>query len=330
MRASHLRPLVVGRLFLDHRRAASAVFSENGMTDARLGQGRPVAPAILAITCLYGAFAALSPLARAESLHTIVVTATRTPEPEGSLPIDISVVSAETIGDLDAHDMASALSLVPGVEAPPGGDAGPSSAVPAFWGLHEFDAFLLVVDGVPWGGAFNPMITTLNLNDIERIEVLKGAAPVMFGATSFVGVVQVLHYPAGQASNETDLAYGTYGSLRGSASMVLPQVGSYRQSLAIDGERLGFADGRESVSNQHALYRSAVNVGGGTLRLDANLSFVSDVPPSPAIRSGATITSLTPINANFNPADAKIKQNEYQLALDYTHTTPLGQWDTRS
>src|SRR5579864_4010490 len=200
-------------------RAASAVFSENGMTDARLGQGRPVAPAILAITCLYGALAALSPLARAESLHTIVVTATRTPEPEGPLPIDISVVSAKTIGDLDAHDMASALSLVPGVEAPPGGDAGPSSAVPAFWGLHEFDAFLLVVDGVPWGGAFNPGITTLDFNNVQRVEVLKGPAPVLYGATSFVGVVQVISYPAGEAANAADLAFGSYGSWRGSASL---------------------------------------------------------------------------------------------------------------
>jgi outer membrane cobalamin receptor len=208
------------------------------VSDAPLGQGRHFAAAILVIAGLYGALAALSPLARAESLHTIVVTATRTPEPEGRIPIDISVVSARTIGDLDAHDMASALSLVPGVEAPPGGDAGPSSAVPAFWGLHEFDAFLLVIDGVPWGGAFNPAIPTLDLTDVDRVEVMKGSAPVMFGATSFVGVVQVLHYPAGQASNEADLAYGAYGSLRGSASTVLPQIGSYRQSLSIDGERL--------------------------------------------------------------------------------------------
>src|SRR3977135_1647572 len=106
--------------------------------------------------------------------------------------------------------MATALSLVPGVEAPPGGDAGPSSAVPSFWGLHEFDAFLLVVDGVPWGGAFNPGITTLDFNDVQRVEVLKGAAPVMYGATSFVGVVHVIHYPAGEAAEEADMDYGHY------------------------------------------------------------------------------------------------------------------------
>ena len=298
------------------------------MTAERVGRAGSKRLAFATLACVCGMLGALSP-ARADALHTIVVTATRTPEPEGRIPLDISVVPASTLTALDAHDMASALSLVPGVEAPPGGDAGPSSAVPAFWGLHEFDAFLLVADGVPWGGAFNPAIATLDLTDVERVEVMKGSAPVMFGATSFVGVVQVLHYPAGQASNEADLSYGAYGSLRGSASMVLPQLGSYRQSLAIDGERLGFADGRESVSDQRALYRSAVNVAGGTLRLDANLSFVGDVPPSPVIRSGTTLSALTPINANFNPADAKINENAYQLALDYTHPTPLGRWDTR-
>ena len=71
------------------------------------------------------------------------------------------------------------------------------SSVPEFWGLKEFDAFLLVVDGVPWGGAFNPALSTLDLNDVERIEVQRGPAPVMYGATSFVGVIQVIRRTPG-------------------------------------------------------------------------------------------------------------------------------------
>jgi outer membrane receptor protein involved in Fe transport len=224
--------------------------------------------------------------------------------------------------------MASALSLVSGVEAPAGGDAGPSSAVPAFWGLHEFDAFLLVVDGVPWGGAFNPAMTTLNLNNVERIEVLKGAAPVMYGATSFVGVVQVLHYPAGEAANEGDVAVGSYGSARGSAAFALPQWGDYRHSIAVDGESLGFADKRENVSNGRLLYRAALQLGDGELRLDANVSINRDVPPSPVIREGSALTTLTPLNANFNPADAAINEDRYQLALGYSLPTSWGTWDT--
>ena len=264
----------------------------------------------------------------ASTLATLVVTATRTPEPAGQVAAEISVVSGKELEARDSHTLASALALVPGVEAPAGGDAGPSSAVPSFWGLHEFDAFLLVVDGVPWGGAFNPMITTLDMNDVQRIEVLKGSAPVMFGATSFVGVVQEVHYPAGQAANEVDVAYGNYGSARGQASFVLPQIGDLKQSLAIDGESQGFADKREQVANGKAFYRGALDIGGGVFTLDADLTLVRDAPPSPIIRVGSGLTGLTPINANYNPANAAIDQNEYHAALGYERPTALGDWST--
>jgi iron complex outermembrane recepter protein len=263
-----------------------------------------------------------------EPLSTIVVTATRIPEPLDRVPADISVVSGRELRARGAWDMSTSLGLVPGVEAPPGGDAGPSSAVPAFWGLHEFDAFLLVVDEVPWGGAFNPGITTLDFTDVERVEVLKGSAPVMYGATSFVGVVHLLHYPAGEASNEADIAFGNYGSARGSAAFALPEYAGYRQSIAMDGQSVGFADPRENVSDGHLLYRGALDIAGGTLRIDADLSFVRDVPPSPIIRVGTALTNLTPINANFDPADAKIDEDKYHLAVGYSRPTAAGSWDT--
>ncbi|HLZ97060.1 MAG TPA: TonB-dependent receptor [Steroidobacteraceae bacterium] len=262
-------------------------------------------------------------------LSTITVTATRIPEPVELIPASLAVVSGDQVRARDGQDLASALALVSGVEAPAGGDAGPSSAVPAFWGLHEFDAFLLVMDQVPWGGAFNPAISTLNFTDVERIEVLKGAAPVMYGATSFVGVVHVLHYPAGQASDTADLALGNHGSARGSAAFALPEWQGYRESIAAESESLGFADKRESVADGRLLYRGALNVGGGELRVDANASIVRDTPPSPVIRERNALTALTPINANFNPADAAINEDKYQLAVGYTlPTSSFGTWDT--
>ena len=268
----------------------------------------------------------LATLAEAEPAD-LVVTATRIPEPADEVPAFISLESGTDLAARGATDMATALSLVTGTEAPAGGDAGPSSAVPSLWGLHEFDAFLLVVDGIPWGGAFNPAITTLNFTGVERIEVLKGAAPVLYGATSFVGVVHVIHYPAGKAADEAELAYGNYGSVRGSASLVLPQIGDYRQSLSIDGRNQGFADGRERVSDGHALYRAALDLGSGRVRLDADLSVVRDAPPSPVLRSGPSLTPVTPIDANFNPADARIDEDKYHLAVGYSQPTEHGSWD---
>src|SRR5215468_1492282 len=129
----------------------------------------------------------ISPLVTAapQATEQIQVTATRVFEAVDTVPASVSIITGAELRARGAVDLGTALAWIGGVEAPAGGDAGPASAVPSFWGLHEFDAFLLVVDGIPWGGAFNPAITSLNLNDVERIEVLKGAAPVMYGATSF-------------------------------------------------------------------------------------------------------------------------------------------------
>lgn len=264
----------------------------------------------------------------APSLDVVVVTATRVPEPADRIPAAISVIPGDELRARSASDMGTVLRLTAGVEAPAGGDAGPSSAVPSFWGLHEFDAFLLVVDGVPWGGAFNPAITALDFTDTEHVEVLKGAAPVLYGATSFVGVVNVIHYPAGEATDEADVAYGTYGSLRGSASFVLPRAADYRQSLVVDGRDLGFADAREKVADGRIFYRGALDLGSGTLRVDADASVVRDTPPSPVIRSGTSLTSLTPIDANFNPANTRIDEDKYHLTLGYSQPSSRGTWET--
>ena len=120
--------------------------------------------------------------------ETIEVTATRLPEDILDVPTSITIVTGEELEARGVHYLEGALALVGGVSIAPGGDGGPASSVPEMMGLREFDAFLLVVDGVPWGGAFNPALATLDLTNVDRIEIVRGAAPVLYGATSFVGV----------------------------------------------------------------------------------------------------------------------------------------------
>ena len=123
----------------------------------------------------------------------VEVVATKVPERVEEVPAPIEVFSGEELRARGVTDLRSALAFAAGVDVAPGGDNGPAAAVPEFMGLKEFDAFLLVVDGVPWGGAFNPALGTLSLDDVERIEVLRGPAPVTYGATSFVGAIHVVH-----------------------------------------------------------------------------------------------------------------------------------------
>src|SRR5215467_14562954 len=127
---------------------------------------------------------------------TVQVTATRFGEPIQEVPGAISVVTGEEIRARGAMDLRTALVLLGGVSVAPGGDAGPAAAVPGLLGVREVDDLLLLIDGVPAGGAFIPQVEAVSLNNVERIEMLRGAAPVYFGTTAFAGTINLIHYPA--------------------------------------------------------------------------------------------------------------------------------------
>jgi hypothetical protein len=200
--------------------------------------------------------------------------------------------------------------------------------VPALWGLQEFDAFLLIVDGVPYGGAFNPALPVLDLRGVERIEVLRGAAPVTYGATSFVGVIQVFHYGAGQTPDEVGVGGGDPEQATAYAQIDLPGFGNFAQSLALTAEHKGFAQSRSELSRLHALYRLAGATALGALHLDLQAVSLRQDPYSPHPREGASLTLRFPFDANVNPLDAKTDQDRAQANIGLASDLGLAHWET--
>jgi iron complex outermembrane receptor protein len=262
--------------------------------------------------------------------QSIEVTATRSPEDPQTVPAAIEVFSGDELSARGARDLRGALSLATGVDIAPGGDAGPASSVPEFWGLKEFDAFLLVVDGVPWGGAFNPALTSLNLSDVERIEVLRGPAPVMYGATSFVGVIQVVHKDAASNSKTIDLHGGSYGSGGGAFSTPLPLAGDWSSRLTLEGERMGFSDDRTSYRRGHGLWRVARKPSDtNRLWFNADMNWLDQDPASPRPREGNVFPPEVPIDSNQNMRGAFLNDHRGSLMAGFDHgAIGGGQWST--
>ena len=259
----------------------------------------------------------------------VEVVATRLPENPHEIPVSIEVIDGDTLRALNATNLREALALAAGVDVGSGGDAGPAGAVPEFWGLREFDAFLLVVDGVPWGGAFNPALTTLNLRDVERIEVLRGPAPVIYGATSFVGVIHVVHKEAASAHSYASARVGTFASGGGAADFALPPFGEWKSRLSVDFDRQGFKDERTSFTRGHASYRAARAADDRKMWFAADLNWLGQEPASPHVREGAALSAATPLDANYNPADAYI--DETRLSVQFGTDRPVmdrGRWMT--
>ncbi|MGZ8362391.1 MAG: TonB-dependent receptor [Caulobacteraceae bacterium] len=258
----------------------------------------------------------------------LVVTATRTPIAASRYPGMVTVLDGNELRARGATDLRAALSLVAGVDAPPGGDAGPAGAVPAFWGLQEFDAFLLIVDGVPVGGAFNPAIPTLDFTNVERIEVLRGSAPVTYGATSFVGVIQVFHYAAGQARQEVGVSAGTQDKAATWATFNLPQLGDLGQTLSLRAETSGFSQERSGYDRFHGLYRLGGETALGRMHFDLDGVILRQDPYSPHPREGSGLSIRLPLDSNINPTDARADQDRVQATLGLDRDLAGGVWST--
>ncbi|HKB09749.1 MAG TPA: TonB-dependent receptor [Vicinamibacterales bacterium] len=258
---------------------------------------------------------------------TVQVTATRFGEPVVEVPGSISVVTADELRARGATDLRTALALMAGVSVAPGGDAGPAAAVPGLVGVREIDDLLLLIDGIPAGGAFVPQIEAISLNNVERIEVMRGAAPVYFGTTAFAGTINVIHYAAGDADRVAVMRFGSYqsGGIGGAAVL---SAGRVRQSISAEASRDGQSDDRAAYRRVQGVWRLATQLGPGRLRTDADVLALRQKPnsPTPLDESRGSLTSLLPVDFNQNPANALLDTDRDKLVLDYDVPLRFGQW----
>ena len=86
---------------------------------------------------------------------------------------------------------------------------------------HYANKILFMIDGIPNWQAFggDPIIGRIDINDVERIEVLKGAASVLYGTNAYVGAINIIlraesgHRVSASLGSDNISAVGT--SLRG-------------------------------------------------------------------------------------------------------------------
>jgi outer membrane receptor protein involved in Fe transport len=266
------------------------------------------------------------PVESPEAQTHVEVTATRYPDDPANLPGVVTVLDGQMLRDRGMTDLRSALGVVAGVDIAQGGDQGPASSVPEMWGLREFDAFLLVVDGVPWGGAFNPELPALSLRDVARIEILRGSAPVMYGATSFVGVIQVIHNEPGSHHEQAQIQGGTNGSFGVDAAFDVGHLLGFDSRIVVDTGHQEYDDPRAEWTRAHTLWRNLRPVGKGTFRFDVDLLYLDQFPTSPAPREGAALSTAVPLDANQNPSDAKLDPRRGTLSVAFEQPLSFGAW----
>lgn len=253
----------------------------------------------------------------------VEVTATRIEEDLMPVPASITVISGAEIARSGATNLAAALTLAGGVAVGAGTDEGPAGVVPELWGLRELDAFLLVVDGVPAGGAFNPATSAIDLTNVERIEILHGSAPVIFGATAFSGVINVIHrHPS--SGTAARISAGSFGS----ASVGLTTALGATQSISATIDRDRFRDRRSGADRGNLFYRGEAQTARGRWQFDVTALRLLQDPASPHLVEGAGLSRRIPIDANQNPSDAHINTTRLEVATSYLSSIGQTPWTT--
>src|SRR2546427_633874 len=123
-----------------------------------------------------------------ESLPPVVVTATRTETPQQDVTTSISVITTKDIEAQHAETVLEALRNVPGVDVVQSGSRGTTTSI--FIRGSNSDQVLVLIDGVEVNsttlGAFN--FAHLTTDNIDRIEVLRGAGGTLYGSQAIGGV----------------------------------------------------------------------------------------------------------------------------------------------
>lgn len=124
-------------------------------------------------------------------LDQVVVTATRTPKLLKNSPIITKVITADEIRKVDATDIGELLqSELPGIEFSYSMNQQVSLNMQGFGG----NSVLFLVDGERIAGETldNIDYSRLNLDNVGRIEILKGAASSLYGSNAVGGVVNLI------------------------------------------------------------------------------------------------------------------------------------------
>lgn len=152
-----------------------------------------------------------------QELPPTVVTATKTQTETGKTASSITVITRQEIDDKQFRMLPDALRSVPGLTLVNPGITG-SVATVLTRGTATKDTMLLI-DGrpVPYNlaGSFN--LETLALDNVERVEVLRGPAASLYGGRTMGGVINVITRSGrGLEKPETTSFFeaGSYGTFR--------------------------------------------------------------------------------------------------------------------
>lgn len=155
------------------------------------------------------------------TLDPMIVTATRTEKRDLDVPATTSIYTSKQLADTGATTLEGALKYATGVvyKSETIGDGGGEFLI-----RGKRRGTLMLVDGVPLNvrtGYYD--LDAINIDDIERIEVVRGGGAVLYGSDASGGVINII--TKDKKSNSIVVSGGNYGVQKYQTSLQLGKLG---------------------------------------------------------------------------------------------------------
>lgn len=164
--------------------------------------------------CNWSGYASAAPVSASEQnvqAKDVVVTATKTSEEIKQVPQAVEVITSDDIRRLGASDVLSALSLANNINLSRAGMTGNSVQIRGMSTNHT----LILIDGRRQAGEDASNTTNvytlqrLNVNDIDRIEIVRGPSSSLYGSDAMGGVINVITKAPGKQGGKLGVVTGT-------------------------------------------------------------------------------------------------------------------------
>ncbi|MGB8694938.1 MAG: TonB-dependent receptor plug domain-containing protein, partial [Steroidobacteraceae bacterium] len=231
------------------------------------------------------------------NLDTVVVTATRTEQPRALTGESMSVITAAELTSGQTVAAADALARTPGLTIVRNGGVGQTTSIGMRGALTG--QTLMLIDGVrindPSAPDGSAILADLLVNNVERIEVLRGPQSTLYGSDAIGGVVNILSQRGGTGPGQLSAsaeagslasyrgnitAHGTDGAVEYGAGLNYYRTAGISAAAARDGNPE--ADGYRNVGatgNIRWQLGEAVSLDARGYYVDARTAFDGYPPP---------------------------------------------------
>ena len=248
-----------------------------------------------------------------KTLEPVIVTATSIETPISRVGSSVTVITREQLEQLGSNSVIEALRQVPGLNIVQTGSRGSTTSVFTRGGQSDFT--LVMIDGVKLtdqAGATN--LAHITIDNVERIEVVRGPQSALYGADALSGVINII---TRKGDGEPTVAVSLQGgNLDNNLETISVSGSSEAFNYSISASHFGTAN-IDGITNDRYNNYVLSSRTGFTIEDTVDLSFIFRYQSSETGNPGPT---------QFLPEDPDDENENHEWTFTIIYDQQLTEW----